>query len=67
MTENLCSTDKIRALCRKYKETSSPNTREKLIGISRGRDNGSVNIVGENGADRDDAITSLAMTIGGPW
>ena len=62
--------DKVRSLCRSYQE-SMGSTKEKaraeLIQIAMGRHDGSINIAGEDGADRDDAIRELAMTVGGPW
>ena len=69
MTEEyqIIDTDQLRRLCRKYSEQHDSNTRKKLIKISRGRSTGRVTLVGESGADKDDAITALTMTIGGPW
>jgi hypothetical protein len=60
-------TDKIRELCRKYKGWDDREMREELIRISRGRREGNIEIVGEDGADRDDAISKLTRAIGGPW
>jgi len=67
MSDEYKMIDEVRRLCRVYRRQNNSITRKKLIAISRGRNNGSINLVGESGADRDEAITALAMTIGGPW
>ena len=60
-------TDYIRKLCRDYRGWDDISNRKKLIEIARGRNDGTIDIIGENGADRDEAISALVNAIGGPW
>ena len=58
---------KVIELCNSFEGWENEKMRKELIKIAQGRADGTVDIVGENGAHRDDAISALTMAIGGPY